>query len=140
MSSTIVHEAHQVSRVRAYPLRMIERPLPSETLAINLAMLIELIPEKKKPLDWLAKKSGISKRMIQYILKCERTATVNTAEALAEPFGLTGWQLITPGLRADLVKNGCLERLIANFYRSTDEGRDYISRVAEQEAKYGNSN
>lgn len=140
MSSTIVRSAHKVSPHADYPLRMSERPLPSETLAANLAMLVELIPEKKKPLDWLAKKSGISKRMIQYILKCERTATVNTADQLAEPFGLTGWQLITPGLRADLVKNGRLERLVQNFYRSSEEGRDYISRVAEQEAKYGNGN
>jgi hypothetical protein len=119
---------------------MSERPLPSETLAANLAMLLELLPEQKSPLDWLAKKSGVSKRMIQYILKCERTATVNTAQALAEPFGLTGWQLITPGLRADLVKNGRLERLVQNFYRSTEEGRDYIFRVSEHEAKYGNGN
>lgn len=99
-------------------------------------MLVKLIPEQKKPLDWLAKKSGVSKRMIQYLLKCEKTATIDLIDALAQPFGLTGWQLIMPNLSEDLLKDGTLERLVENFSRSSTEGRDYISRVAEQEAKY----
>lgn len=116
---------------------MSTKPTPSETLAQNLQMLLELAPEKKS-LDWLSRRSGVSKRMIQYLLKCERTATIDTIEALAKPFNLAGWQLLISGLRADLINNGTIPRLIENFANSSNEGRMVINRIAEQEAKYGN--
>jgi transcriptional regulator with XRE-family HTH domain len=115
---------------------MAERPLPKESLAANLALLLTLAPVDKKPIDWLAAKSGISKRMIQYLLKAERIATIDTVDALAKPFGLTSWQLIMPNLEADLIKDGTLQKLIDDYTHSSAEGRQYINRVAEQEAKY----
>lgn len=116
---------------------MSNKPTPSETLASNLEMLLDLVPEKKS-VDWLARRSGVSKRMIQYLLKCERTATIDTIEALAKPFHLAGWQLLISGLRADLINDGRIPKLIENFANSSNEGRLVINRIAEQEAKYGN--
>lgn len=85
----------------------------------------------------LAQRSGISERMIAYILAKERTPTVETADSLARAFGLTGWQLMIPNLSLELAKEGKLEQLVKNYSTSSRKGREYIDRVAEQEAKYG---
>lgn len=74
--------------------------------------------------------------MIAYILKGERIATIEVADMLAHPFGLTGWQLLVPTLPADMSKNGHLAKLVADYSASSAEGREYISRVAEHEAQY----
>lgn len=86
--------------------------------------------------DKLAAKSGVSKRMIGYIFSKERKPTVELAEALASAFDLSGWQIIMPGLQADLMKSGKIDKLIHFYTASSDAGRDYIDRVAEHEAKY----
>lgn len=88
----------------------------------------------KKP--ELAKKSGVSERMIGYLLAKERTPTIEVADALAKPFDLTGWQLLIPGLHIDLAKAGKLEQLVHNYSSASDKGREYIDRVSEQEAQY----
>lgn len=38
----------------------------------------------------LARKSGVSERMIAYILKAEKTSTIEVAQKLAKVFGLEG--------------------------------------------------
>ena len=86
----------------------------------------------------LAQKSGVSDRMISYLLAQERTASIDVIDSLARVFKLTGWQLIMPGLMSDLAKSGKLERLIRNYVKSSSDGRTYIERVAEREAKYDN--
>ena len=104
-----------------------------EVMVDNINMLMN---ETGINLDKLASKSKISKRMIQYILSMERKPTIQTTEALGRAFGLTGWQLIIPTLRADMVKKGALEKLVKDFADSTQPGKEYISRVAEKEASY----
>lgn len=104
-----------------------------ETLAINLRMLMDAYGVSKQD---LAIKSGISERMIGYILACERKATIQTADDLAKAFKLTGWQLIMPNLNVDPNKNNRLEQLIENYSNASSEARDYIDKVAERETKY----
>lgn len=112
---------------------MRKRTSTSDTLVTNLRELMRITKIRKPD---LAKKSGVSERMIGYILAKERTPTVDTAEALGQAFGLNGWQLIMPGLPIHLAKNGHLDKLVKNYARLTDEGREYVDRVAEKEAGY----
>src|SRR3990167_876051 len=106
--------------------------LPSETLIVNLQMLL-----KKTGISTadLAKKSGVTKRMIDYILSRERGASIDIAGKLSGAFGLNGWQLIMPSLPYDLAKTGQLDKLIENFTRCDQKSQQYISHVAEREAK-----
>lgn len=114
---------------------MKDRPKTADTLADNLRALM-------KEFGWgknvLAKKSGVTDRMIGYILAKERNPSVEIADQLAKPFGLNGWHLLIPGLPVELAKSGKLDKLIANYSHSSDSGREYIDSVAEREAKYEN--
>ncbi len=130
-SSTIVHHCSQGLR---YVARMKRRPHTADTIVINLRHLMRETGLKPAA---LATKSGVSKRMIDYILTKERTPTIEVAEALAGAFGLTGWQLLLPDLPVHLAKKGKLDNLLSNYASSSETGREYIDRVAEQEAKYG---
>lgn len=109
------------------------RPSTTDTLITNLRALMEATGIKKPE---LAKKSGVSERMIAYLMAKERTPTVDVAEALGKVFGLTGWQLILPGLPIELAKNGRLEKLVKNYSKLSVNGREFVDRVAEREAKY----
>lgn len=84
----------------------------------------------------LARQSGVTERMIAYIIKQERTATINLTESLAKPFGLNGWHLLIPNLPVDLAKNGKLAKLLSNYALASDDGRQYIDKIAEREADY----
>lgn len=112
---------------------MKNRPKTVDTLVKNLRELMKATGMTAKE---LAAKSGVSERMIGYIFAGERTPTVEVADSLAGPFGLTGWQLLIPGLHVDIAKTGKLGQLVHNYSSASDEGRQYIDRVAEQEAKY----
>ena len=113
------------------------KPNTVDTLVVNLRALMKTMKLNKQE---LAKKSGVSERMIGYILAKERKPTVEITEMLAKPFGLTGWQLILPGLPVNLVNVGKLMKLCENYSHASTTGREYIDRVAEQEAKYKISN
>lgn len=84
----------------------------------------------------LAKKSGVSLRMINSILSFQRTPTIMTVDKLAGAFHLSGWQIITPGLPEDMEQSRQLATTVINFLRSGMDGRQYISHVAEKEATY----
>jgi len=113
---------------------MKKRPNTVETLSKNLSTLLA---ETGMTRQELSKKSGVSLRMVGYILTQERKASIDVAEDIAHAFGLTGWQIIMPGLKSRLARSGGLDRLIGNYNQTTDTGREYIDRVAEHEAKYG---
>ena len=107
----------------------------SETFVANLKMLMAETGLKSKD---VAARSGVSLRMVQYILSGERKPTVDVAEDIGSAFGLTGWQMIVPSLRTDLARSGKLSRLVSNYMKSSQSGQDYISQVAEREAGYEN--
>ena len=108
---------------------------PAETLVINLKMLITKTEINSAQLSI---KSGVSKRMIDYLLNYERKPTVDLAGDIAEAFGLSGWQLIMPSLPYDLAKDGTLDKLIKNFFQCEPVSQDYIFSVAQREAIYKN--
>ena len=112
---------------------MRNRPKTSDVLADNLRALMDATGIKKQK---LAKESKVSERMIGYILAKERTPTIDVVDALAAPFGLSGWHLLILDLPIGMAKNGQIGKLMHLYSRASDEGRKYIDRVAEHEAQY----
>lgn len=90
-----------------------------------------------KPADLAAKLKGkVGKTTLHYVLNCEKTAKIDTAHHIAEVYGLSGWNIISPTLIDDLSKPGTLSKLIADYSSADAEGRKHIEQVAEREAKY----
>ncbi|MGB2832969.1 MAG: helix-turn-helix transcriptional regulator [Methylotenera sp.] len=103
----------------------------SETLIINLNMLMNKTGTKAA---WIAEKSGVSKRMIEYILDGERKSSIEIAEKIANAYGISGWQLIMPSLPYDLAKTGQLDKLINNYFHCNQITRAYVNDVMERES------
>lgn len=101
--------------------------------ARNLRMLKRAF---RLPVKVIAARSGISERMIGYLLTGERKPTEETAEQIGKVFGLNGWQMLYPNLTEDLARRGKLEKLLQAYGAASDEGKEHIEMVAEREAKY----
>lgn len=90
--------------------------------------------------DWkpaqVAKASGVSPRMVQYILDGDRTPSIEIADQLARAFGITGWQLIKPSLPEDLVSSNALSEVLDDFIAANPEGRELIRTIARREADF----
>lgn len=99
----------------------------------NLRMLKRAFELSSKT---IAERSGVSERMVDYLLSGERTPTVDVAEQIAQVFGLSGWQMLYPNLTQDLARRGKLEKLLEAYGAASDEGKDHIEMVALREAKY----
>lgn len=106
---------------------------PAEILVINLKSLMGKTALTSSD---LSKKSGVSKRMIDYILNGDRKATIELTGKLADAFGLAAWQLIMPSLPYDIAKNGTLNQLIKDFSACATESQDYIRHLAQRDAIY----
>lgn len=63
------------------------------TVATNLRALLDLREWSEHD---LAKKSGVAQKTINNILNMRTAATIETAQSLATPFGLTNWHLLIP--------------------------------------------
>jgi transcriptional regulator with XRE-family HTH domain len=115
---------------------MTKRPLPRHTLAKNLKLLMSAAGLKAPE---IARRSGVDPKTVNNMIHGRFDPRPEKAEQVAAVFGLSGWQLLIPDLPADMLKNGTLEQLIANYVSASPEGRDSISRVAEIAAKYAKS-
>lgn len=100
-------------------------------LARNILMLLDINQWSKKQ---LAKRAGISDRMVAYLVNKERSATIDVADAIGKAFGINGWLMISPYLTPESYKS--LEKLNSDFAATTREGREHIKMVAEREAAY----
>lgn len=87
-------------------------------------------------LDWsehdLAKKSGVSQKAINNLLNRTTGCTITTADKLARPFGLTGWQLMLEKLPTDAAFGSTMTQIMAKILATDDEGRKFILSVAER--------
>lgn len=106
----------------------------AEYLARNLAHLMEITGWSAKE---VSKRSGVSPRMVSYMLTMERVASIEIAEDVARAFNLEGWHMIMPNLPADLEQSKALRKLVDDYIESSDDGKEMIARIAEREAKYG---
>ena len=100
-------------------------------LARNILMLLDYHRWSKAD---LAKRSGVSSRMISYIINKERTATIEVADEIGAAFGINGWLMISPYLTIDSYKK--LDSLNSNYNKASKEGRSHIDMVADREATY----
>lgn len=124
---------HQRANAKRYPIFM---NVKSEAVDVLVANLRALMRDTGTTKIALSKKSGVSQRMVAYILSKERTPTVDVAESLAKAFNLKGWQLMIPDINIEVAKSNKLDVLIKNYAESSDNGREFIDRVAEKESKY----
>lgn len=106
----------------------------SDTLARNLGALMK---SSGKSEHVLAKESGVSQKTINNILNRRSAPTIDTADKLARPFGLRSWHLMLPIDSAEILNTRSFETLLTHYVSSTADGREYITRVADKEAKYG---
>lgn len=110
------------------------RPDPRQVLARNLRHLMGL---KGWSQGRLSQKSGVSQKSISNILNQEKQPTLGTVDKLAAAFNLNLWHVMLPGMPDELVDSTSVERLFDYYTKASDQGRHYISRVAEREAYYG---
>jgi transcriptional regulator with XRE-family HTH domain len=95
-----------------------------------------LMAETKLSGAEVARLAGISSKSVNNMLHGRHGPNLDHVEAVAAVFQLTGWQLILPGLRSDIARNGHLDALMQHYTDSSAEGRANIDRVAELEARY----
>lgn len=129
-SRTIVRNANQCRHVVMYSYDM-KRQKTKVTLLFNLARLMDM---SEMGVSELSSKSGVSKRMIQFVLKGERVPSIDITDQLASAFNLTGWQLITPNLIDGKSELKHIEKLIDDWQNSDAEGKLYIESTAKREA------
>lgn len=104
-----------------------------ETFVKNLRYLISA---KSMTQTELAKLSGVAQKTISNILSVEKgqIPSVETADKLAQAFGLSGWHLLMPNLTTELIASSAIEDLFRNYVRATDDGRKVIETIAQREA------
>lgn len=100
-----------------------KRPSTRDTLATNIKTLMTLRGWTQVQ---LAEKSGVSQTMISSVTGAKSGCSVETAEAIAHAFGLTGWHLLMPGLTEDLLKSKAVQKLLESYVDATPEGRAFI--------------
>jgi transcriptional regulator with XRE-family HTH domain len=83
-----------------------------------------------RSMDWsehdLAKKSGVSQKAINNLLNKTTGCTITTADKLAKPFGLTGWQLMLEKLPVDAAFGSTLTQIMVKILGTDPKGRDWI--------------
>lgn len=109
-----------------------KRPSTRESLANNVRTLMTIRGWTQVQ---LAEKSGISQTMISSILREQSSCSVETADAIAHAFGLTGWHLIMPGLSEDLLKSKAVQTLLESYIEASPEGKALIDAMAVRESK-----
>ena len=109
------------------------RPHTSETLARNLNFLMDKYGYSEKEME---RRSKVSAKTINNMRNAKHTATIENTEKVASVFGLSGWQLIVPGMPESLIDSKGLSNTVSNYAAADDEGRAAIERMAEREATY----
>ena len=104
---------------------------PRVTLARNLKLLMEA---RKLGTPEVAKQSGVDKKTINNLLHGRFDPRLDKVEAVAQVFGLTGWQIIMPGMAESVIEDGQLQNVVEAYTATNAQGRDNISRVAEMAA------
>lgn len=109
------------------------RPRTETTLSRNLKYLLRVKGWSEAELARLAK---VSQKTVNNAVNGVYRTKVESCEAMAKPFGLTGWLLIHPNLIGSPDGGGTLTRLIDAYLTSPAEGQKLILGIAEREAQY----
>lgn len=111
---------------------MKQRPKTSVTIALNIKKLAD---GQNMTMDEVAKRAGVTKRAIHYILNGERVPSIEMADAIGRALNVTGWQLLIPNLAEDLARTGRLEHMIEDYMKDPAETQRYIESVARRDAQ-----
>lgn len=95
-----------------------------------------LMRARKMKVPELAELSGVSLRMVRFVLKSERMPTIETINRLASAFQLSSWQLLMPNFHKQVDDGAALNAVLASYIDSDSKGRELIKSVAEREAEY----
>ncbi|NUS37627.1 MAG: helix-turn-helix domain-containing protein [Lysobacter sp.] len=112
---------------------------PVLTLASTVRLLMA---ERKDTQVSLSQRAGVSQRAISDLMNYEalrKSPTMRTVEAIGRAFDLPPWVLMAPDLPVELLRGSRLTRLVENYCRLPEEGRQSVERVAESEARYAAS-
>lgn len=99
------------------------------TVSANLRKLMD-------GMDWsehdLSKRSGVSQKAINNLLNETTGCRITTAEKLAQPFGLTGWQLMLEDVPTDAAFASTLTQVVYKLMRTDQKGREFILSAADR--------
>lgn len=87
----------------------------------------------------MAAKSGVSQRMISGILSEDTGVSVETLDALAQPFSLPGWILCIPDLDDAALRSG-VATLVNGYVAAGEVGRQLLVAQAERELAISHAN
>lgn len=110
------------------------RPRTRNTLALKLKTMMDTAQMTQRE---LANASGVSQRQISNIVNGKNACSHEVADALAKPFGMTGWQLISPHIPANYKYAGALNQLINAYTHANEDLRRYLDSIVEREHKLG---
>ena len=108
----------------------------NEILVRNLKHLMETTGTSKQQ---LAKLSGVSPRMIAYLLQQERVPTVDLLEKLASVFNLRAWILLVENLPDCIEACRQLEQLTLNYLLLSEQSRARVLKITDEKARYETS-
>lgn len=99
-----------------------------DTFLSNLELLISL---NKLSNRVLAKKSGVSDRLIGMYRNKEAIPSMDKAEKIANALGFELWQLQTPKLDPGVIKARKLEKVLYAYIETDQEGQKVMEATAE---------
>lgn len=113
-----------------------------KTIADNVKRLIDheyKDAEKRPSQTKIGEKIGISQRWVSYLF--DENSTVesirsDTIETIASYYGLEPYHLMIPNLPIEELTNKRIEKVIECYSQSTQDGRENIARIAENEVRY----
>ena len=105
-----------------------KHPSPRHVLAENLKALLK--PSKMSGPE-LADKAKVDRKSVNNMLNARYDPRPDNVEAVAQVFGLTGWQLLRPGTGKNIANAAQIEGLIDSFNSASPEQRVIILQVAE---------
>lgn len=89
-----------------------------------------------RSMEWsehdLARRSGVSQKAINNLLNQATGCTITTADKLARPFGLQGWQLQLPDIPPDAAFANSLTNIVVKWIHTDERGREFISHAADR--------
>ncbi|WP_196799372.1 helix-turn-helix domain-containing protein [Thioalkalivibrio sp. ALgr3] len=107
-----------------------------KALANNLHLLMQHHDHSQA---FLQQKTGVSQRTVSNLLNPDspHAPTITKINAVADYYGLKGWQLLVPGQTLETLLSGKrLEHVVHSYIHADEDGRRYIERVSEKESEY----
>jgi transcriptional regulator with XRE-family HTH domain len=100
-----------------------------ESQAALAANVRRLMSEHALTETALAKRAGLSQKLINNTLHSRSVSKLDTVEKLARPFGLKAWHLLIPDVDFHSANNGQLGDLVSRFHELTPELQTAVSAI-----------